>query len=180
MYSIDKTFEFEYGHRVWSQKLNSTFSLDSKCICRYLHGHHGVVKVHLSSQTLVDGMVTDFKHLNIFKKFVDDVLDHKFILDVNDPLFFLEAKVITKTNDFKFYKTIDVEALALPKDLPDDVVNAVKEKYESYVLVSFVPTSENICKWLCDIANEMLKDLSVKVNCIEFNETPKSHCVYSV
>ena len=86
-WKIAKQFDFCYGHRVWSQKLNKEFSLDNRCVCRHLHGHQGKVIVYLEDDELVDGMVTDFKHLNWFKKFLDDTLDHKFIIDKSDPMF---------------------------------------------------------------------------------------------
>ena len=80
-YNIAKEFNFDYGHRVWPQKLNSEFSLDCELACRHLHGHRGTVIVHLESEELDNqGMVTDFHHLNWFKKFLDDAIDHKFIL----------------------------------------------------------------------------------------------------
>ena len=93
-WDIDKQFDFCYGHRVWNQSLNSEYSVDTCLKCRHLHGHQGKIKVHLSvtldqnnlKERIKKGMVTDFKHLNWFKKWVDDVLDHKIILDVNDPI----------------------------------------------------------------------------------------------
>jgi len=85
-WKISKEFEFDFGHRVWSQSLNKEFSLENSCKCRFFHGHRGKIVVFLSSESLTNGMVTDFKHLNIFKKFVDDVLDHKFIFDIKDPV----------------------------------------------------------------------------------------------
>ena len=85
---IDKQFDFCYGHRVWSQRLEVEYSLDDCLMCRHLHGHQGKIKVFLESAQLQNGMVTDFKHLNWFKAWLDGVLDHKFILDRSDPLFF--------------------------------------------------------------------------------------------
>ena len=87
MHQIDKTFTFEYGHRVHSQVLDSKYSIDTACACRRAHGHSGKIKIGLEASELVRGMVTDFKHLNIIKKIVDDYFDHKFIIDINDPLF---------------------------------------------------------------------------------------------
>ena len=84
---IDKSFDYCYGHRVWSQTLDPKYSLDSCLACRHLHGHQGKVKLFLGANNLKHGMVTDFKHTNIFKKWLDDTLDHKFIIDMNDPLF---------------------------------------------------------------------------------------------
>ena len=107
MYTIDKQFEFEYGHRVWTQTLDERFSLDNRCICRHLHGHHAIVKLHLAAKELTDGMVTDFKHLNCFKQFLDDVLDHRFIIDENDPLFLLDSAIINDYIDHGFYRTVD-------------------------------------------------------------------------
>lgn len=86
-WKISKSFDFCYGHRVWSQELNPDYSLDSCLKCRHLHGHQGQVVIYLEAQKLENGMVTDFKHLSWFKAFLDDVLDHKFIIDINDPLF---------------------------------------------------------------------------------------------
>ena len=88
-WKIDKQFSFDYGHRVWSQELNSDFTEngDTKTPCRHPHGHLGTVHVFLEGETLERGMVTDFKHLGWLKTFLDDSVDHKFILDVNDPIF---------------------------------------------------------------------------------------------
>ena len=62
-WKISKEFEFCYGHRVWSQTLNTEFSLDGCLKCRHLHGHQGKILVYLEASELNDGMVTDFKHL---------------------------------------------------------------------------------------------------------------------
>ena len=86
-YQISKEFDFCYGHRVWSQKLDKEFSLDGCLACRHLHGHQGKIIIHLESDKLIDGMVTDFNHLNWFKQFLDDTVDHKFIIDSHDPLY---------------------------------------------------------------------------------------------
>ncbi len=86
-WEIAKQFDFCYGHRVWSQTLDVEFSMDSCLACRHLHGHQGRLMVYLSSDKLENGMVTDFHHLNWFKHFLDSTLDHKFIIDINDPLF---------------------------------------------------------------------------------------------
>ena len=67
-------------------------------MCRHLHGHQGKVIVYLKSDSLKSGMVTDFKHLNWFKKFLDDVIDHKFIIDISDPLFSTLLPNIDKKN----------------------------------------------------------------------------------
>ena len=111
-WKISKEFEFCYGHRVWSQTLNTEFSLDGCLKCRHLHGHQGKILVYLEASELKDGMVTDFKHLNWFKQFLDDTLDHKFILDINDPLFSTLLPHINKSELIKKY--FKVSSLILP------------------------------------------------------------------
>ena len=171
MWEISKEFDFCYGHRVWSQSLNTEFSLDGCLMCRHLHGHQGKVIVYLKSDTLESGMVTDFKHLNWFKKFLDDVLDHKFIIDINDPLFKTLLPSIEKKDLISFeegYKRVNLS----------DFKNEILELYESYIIVDFVPTSENISAWLLKIVQEKMKKIDIKVSKIEFLETPKSKSTF--
>lgn len=171
MWEISKEFDFCYGHRVWTQALDFEFSLDSCLMCRHLHGHQGKVIVYLKASELKNSMVTDFKHLNWFKKFLDDVLDHKFIIDINDPLFPILIPNIKKENLITFkegYKTIDLKGFE----------NEFLELYESYIVVDFVPTSENISSWLLKIVQEKMKKINVKVSKIEFLETPKSKSTF--
>ena len=185
MYHIDRTFDFCYGHRVWNQQLNEKYSIDNACVCRHVHGHQGLLKVGLSSAELKDGMVTDFKHLNCIKKLVDNLLDHKFIMDINDPLFsnlFQEIDpqtdiewVFSKENE-RLYGTINLHKFV-------NVEKHIFEKLEGLVVVNFVPTSENLCKFFGKIAKDSLVGLlddRIKLSYVEFWETPKSHCVYSV
>ncbi|MCT7650443.1 6-carboxytetrahydropterin synthase [Aliarcobacter butzleri] len=170
-WKISKEFDFCYGHRVWSQTLNIDFSLDACLKCRHLHGHQGKVIVYLESNELNNSMVTDFKHLNWFKAFLDDVLDHKFILDINDPLFSTLVPNIKKEDLIKFdegYFSINLT----------NFKNEELELYESYVVVDFVPTSENLSAWFLKIVQEKMNGLNIKVSKIEFLETPKSKSTF--
>lgn len=192
---IDKSFDYCYGHRVWSQTLDPKYSLDSCLACRHLHGHQGKVKLFLGANNLKHGMVTDFKHTNIFKKWLDDTLDHKFIIDMNDPLFedlagdlclseknkrTFDDLMVTVNTEYNF-AIPDLEqlmALNVWDELRDDQKQAIFEKYEGIIIVDFIPTSENICKFIYEVANKMLKGLGIDVAAVEYWETPKSHCRY--
>lgn len=164
-----------------------------------MHGHEGLVKVFLTeekdSANIIDtGMVTDFKHLGWLKNFIDDTLDHKFIMDINDPLISDELALLIDKETGKIDKSLLFEMSEgywIPsidyisnifKKLEDDTDSIAKEraiieKYEGFVLVDFVPTSENLSGWLLKIAQNKMKDLKgVKVQAVEYWETPKSHC----
>lgn len=171
---IDKEFHFEAGHRVWAQKLeHEHLSLSTECACKHLHGHSYAVKVFLGADNLdQSSMVTDFKNLNFMKEFVDNVLDHKFMIDVNDPLFCRITGVSEEERD-----TLKLVAnfMNLGKWMESKVGNDTL--LNSFVLVNFVPTSENICKYLYKYAQEKLGDVA-KVTAVELWETKKSHCRY--
>ena len=169
-WQISKQFDFCYGHRVWSQELNKELSLDNCLVCRHLHGHQGKVIVYLESNKLKNGMVTDFKHLNWFKEFIDNVIDHKFILDINDPLFSTLLPNITKDDLIKFNEGYKIINLSKFKNEP----NYIKEMYESFIIVDFVPTSENISAWLLKIVQNKMSKYGITASKIEYFETPKS------
>lgn len=184
MFVISKEFDFDYGHRVWSQELQENLSLTTHCKCRHPHGHRGKVIVYLKSPILENGMVTDFNHLNFFKKFLDDVIDHKTILDMNDPLFKMilpdvKSKPLIgerrSSSDFTYYE----EGCWLINK-PRRISSHEWEWYGGFVIVDFVPTSENLSKWLFDILNFKFRDKinQFQVERIEFYETPKSKSTY--
>jgi 6-pyruvoyltetrahydropterin/6-carboxytetrahydropterin synthase len=172
MFEITKRFDFCYGHRVWNQTLNREYSLDSCLVCRHLHGHQGEIIVTLRARELEDGMVTDFKHLNFFKKWIDDVLDHKFIMDINDPL----KPILFPLAIHLDYIPEDYYIADIENDYPTEI----KELYEGVIFVEFVPTSENICKWLYDILIEKLSNLNIVLKSVEFKETPKTSAKYVI
>lgn len=191
-WTIDKSFDWCYGHRVWSQELNADFTgSEGTCLaCRHLHGHQGKLKVMLEGDQLERGMVTDFKHLGWMKNFIDDVLDHKMIMDVEDPILAHEVpeliggSIISGTgacpaDGFNYNKCIEhPEGYWTPRldMLPEDTIQAVREKYEGLVFVNFVPTSENLSAWLLRVAREKMSKMHIDVVAVEFWETPKSHC----
>lgn len=176
MHTIAKEFGFDYGHRVHVQKLNTDYSLDNACVCRHLHGHRGTVRVFLEAEELnEEAMVTDFKHLNWFKKFLDDVIDHKFIIDKNDPLY---NRIVGEDIRLK-RNVIDGQTYWVPSLIDFATGTPLYEYYEGLVIVDFVPTSENLSKWLFKIVSERMKGLGVKCSRIQFFETPKSQANYS-
>ncbi len=193
-YIIDKAFSFCYGHRVHNQRLDTKFteSGDNCLACRHLHGHEGLVKVFLEEDINSDsgdisnvektGMVTDFKHLGWFKNFIDDTLDHKFIMDLKDPLFASEFPLCLATDTthkmkegFWIPDMTMVSAYTEGWDKPE--ADALFEKYEGAIFVDFVPTSENLSGWLLKVVQAKMEYLpNVRVKALEYWETPKSHC----
>ena len=195
MWRIDKQFSFCYGHRVWSQELHSDYceNFDDQCKCRHLHGHEGLVHIFLEGENLTKGMVTDFKHLGWLKTFLDDTLDHKFIIDRHDPIFqkimniahpinSTSQSLVTVDDHQLFFQNItipgshDVVACRLNTDTLDSPLE--QEFYQSFVIVDFVPTSENLSKWIFDIANVRMEKLGIKVSQVDWFETPKSRSTY--
>jgi len=173
-WQISKQFDFCYGHRVWSQELNTEFSLDDCLMCRHLHGHQGKVLVHLESEKLENGMVTDFKHLNWFKKFLDDTIDHKFIIDINDPLFpTLLPHYKNKENLISMPQNYQIPDLTLVENEDKHII----EMYEGFIIVDFVPTSENLSAWLLEIVQKKMAQININVSHLEYFETPKSRSV---
>lgn len=94
-FEITKIFRFEAGHRVWKQnlregksaKLSEGVHIDNKCI--NLHGHSYILEVTIGSDTLNEqDVVIDFYHIkSALKDLVDNVFDHSFIIDINDPIY---------------------------------------------------------------------------------------------
>ena len=50
----------------------------------------------------------------------------------------------------------------------------IKEMYEGFVIVDFVPTSENLSAWLLGIVKEKMDKINIKTSHLEYFETPKS------
>lgn len=186
---IDKQFSFCYGHRVWTQKLVEEFceTGDTACKCRHLHGHEGLVHVFLEGDTLERGMVTDFKHLGWLKNFLDKNLDHRFVIDKSDPMFYMLVKSLYR--DLTGKTTMPLRQVVVPGtdhvagyeiDLSDieSVDSPSYETLEGYFIVDFTPTSENLSKWVYDCAQAKMSKLGIKVSQIDWYETPKSRSSY--
>lgn len=197
---IDKQFSFCYGHRVWSQHLKTEYCAegDTETKCRHLHGHEGLAHVFLESDTLERGMVTDFKHLGWLKDFIDKHLDHKFIIDYNDPMFnaMVEKPYEELTgHSLRFIPEVSrgyncdmfkgeslpvmLSALDLTSIKDPAVINSPEyEVLQGFTVVYFVPTSENLSKWLYHVVDQKMSQIGVETAQIDWFETPKSRASY--
>ena len=78
MYSVTKSIDFCYGHRL----------LDYDGVCRHPHGHNGLVEIEVRKDRLDSrNMVCDFSDIKrIVKGWIDEAFDHKMLLRRDDPL----------------------------------------------------------------------------------------------
>lgn len=176
VWKIQKAFECAYGHRIYQQKLDAELSLNAPCKCRHLHGHEARIEVQLSGNTLDhSAMVTDFNNLNFMKKFLDSYVDHKFIIDYNDPLYLamVGVEVEELVPAILPAKGMFIGQVALPhgERTPHD------EYLASFTVVDFCPTSENLSRWIFQYAQAMLGKLAV-VESVTWHESPKSQATY--
>lgn len=78
MHSVTKQISFCYGHRL----------LNYAGKCRHLHGHNGLLEIVVEAAALDKlGMVMDFSDISaLVKTWVDSELDHKMLLNQDDPV----------------------------------------------------------------------------------------------
>ena len=75
---VTRSIDFCYGHRL--------LQYDGQC--RFLHGHNARVEIDIEADSLDHrGMVIDFSDIrDTVKTWIDDNLDHRLILNRDDPL----------------------------------------------------------------------------------------------
>ncbi len=190
-YRIDKAFDFCYGHRVWNQTLDASYTEEGgiNCKCKHLHGHNAHMTIFLESETLSNGVVTDFGNLGWLKKVIDNTLDHKFIIDRADPNFdtitggYWPRRTFDQimVDDFKIGEVISKAAFLKSLNVgdynPADHAGHL-EHLESFFIVNFVPTSENLSKWFFDLVSYKMGKIGVKCVGVDLWETPKSRAAY--
>jgi 6-pyruvoyltetrahydropterin/6-carboxytetrahydropterin synthase len=78
MYSVTKTIDFCYGHRL----------MDYDGVCRHPHGHNAVAEIEVRTATLDRrNMVCDFSDIKrVMKDWIDREIDHRMVLRHDDPL----------------------------------------------------------------------------------------------
>lgn len=78
MFRVSQEIDFCYGHRL----------LNYGGKCRYLHGHNARTLIVLEGPTLDErGMLVDFTDIKkSIRRWIDDELDHRMILNRQDPL----------------------------------------------------------------------------------------------
>lgn len=115
MYSVSKTFSFCYGHRL----------LGDPGKCSRLHGHSAKVTITIAEENLDQaGMVC---HFNTLKEkigsWIDSSLDHKMILNKDDPL----AKVLKAAGE----EFVEVEFNPTAENLARFIYEYAKGKHLS-------------------------------------------------
>lgn len=186
---ITKKINFVAGHRVHSQNLPKSLGPNK---CRFLHGHEYMLELFITSDLDESGMVLDFTFFNYLNDFIQRFIDHKFILDINDPLF----DSITGVNNRLDWSRCLVYYTITEIDGKIELVSTDKEKFlfskfnsyyaefsnehkQSFIFVDFVPTAENLCNWFVKIFDRMktigLIPAKIQLSKIRLYETQKAY-----
>lgn len=112
MYQVTREIPFCYGHRL----------LNYNGKCRNLHGHNGLAVITIESENLDElGMVTDFSEIKaVVSKWIDDNLDHRMLLNKEDPL----LPTLREINEPVFVMDVNPTAESIAKLIFDFVENA--------------------------------------------------------
>ena len=110
MFTISRQFTFCYAHRL----------LNYSGACSHPHGHNGLVRITLCSETLNDaGMVVDFGNLKqTMGYWIEENLDHRMVLHPADPL----VPVLKKMNEPVYLMTENPTAECFAKLLFEQAV----------------------------------------------------------
>lgn len=119
-------------------------------------------------------MILDFNYLSGFKRYLDDEFDHRFFIDQNDPLLAHLISIHCSLDDFISHNGF----LRCHKKFKEEFV---QELFDSLVVVPFVPTAEELCKFFHQQVNRWLFEQRLTVHCIgcSFFETSTAVAIFS-
>jgi 6-pyruvoyl-tetrahydropterin synthase len=119
-------------------------------------------------------MILDFNSLSGFKRYLDDEFDHRFFIDQNDPLLAHFTSIHCSLDDFISHNGF----LRCHKKFKEE---HIQELFDSLVVVSFVPTAEELCKFFYQQVNRWLFEQKLHVRCTSCNifETPTASATFS-
>jgi len=176
-YTITKEFSWAMGHRVHNQSLDAELSCSSGCKCKMLHGHSYEAVVALSADELDKNMVMDFTDLKFVKAWIDNHLDHRFMLDRKDP----ELANLT----FGMEGHLAAEAYGIQSLDPQKDGFVIKGKslahqdiLKSFIVVDYVPTSEEIARHLFEYVKTSIPK-GVTLTSVTIKESPTSSATYT-
>lgn len=124
MFTISKTFQFCYGHRL----------INDNGRCRLLHGHTARATFVLNANELDEhGMVIHFDKLkNTVGKWISENLDHTTLLSANDPLANVLKKAGEKFQEVSWNPTAEnIAKMLFEKTLSFDLPIQSVEVWES-------------------------------------------------
>lgn len=125
-YTISKTFQFEAAHRIHGHPK-----------CGKLHGHSYRVTIELTADHAPDGMVLDYALLNPIKSYIDQDLDHRYIV----------SKELLRHDD-RFWQVCNSEEMAI---LP--VEQSTAECLSKYFYEKFKDQFPLSAVTVCETAN---------------------------
>ena len=196
MFTIEKTFTGDLAHRIHTQRLDSDFTEKGSKIlkCRRLHGHTFGLKVKLGSKTLENDMVLDYNELGFVKDMINDILDHRTLIAESDPILkkvllpvfsdnLRESLLENSSEPYPIFIKTPWGCSKFNIDVIEDL--DIKEFLDSFVIVPFTTSSENISRWIFQIVESKIYKFNqihgtdVKVLSVSYKETPNSEAVYS-
>ena len=181
MFNISKSFDFCYGHRVFSQNCNVKYALEDSNPCRKIHGHQGKITVFMNAEKLDErGFVIDFKELTFMKRFIDDNIDHRFIVSIMDPNF---SKLVgSNFEDLKSSGRLTPMYLLGDESLMGYMIaDPVDADESSFFIVDFNPTSEELARWIFQGVESLIKDAPFEcvTEKVTWSETPKTQATFT-
>lgn len=188
MYTIEKTFTGDLAHRIHNQTLDASFTETTQPVlkCRRFHGHTFSLKVKLGSEKLLDDMVVDYNELGFVKTMISEVLDHRTLISDTDPLL---GKVVQKVYEDctgeKGMRMLMTDYLCSKIALCPVNDSDLREFFDSFTVVPFTTSSENIAKWVYEVVRNKIDaynsthNTDVKVISVSYMETPTSEAVFS-
>lgn len=177
MHIFDKTLNFCYGHRVYSPELDIYPKENLQCKCKHLHGHEARVQIFLEFDIINVDTVLDCSSLDWLDQWINKFIDHRFIIDINDPLY---ARLINKDVEIVDVLLPDTGLFVgfVPK-LDNIKKDALKDDlYGSFFIVNFIPTFENLSSWIFGIVESKMKPLNINIVRVEWQCTYNSKISY--
>lgn len=133
-FTVVKKFHFDAGHRIWNHNIlngigSALISEYSEEISNYHtkcanpHGHTFYVEVHIESNKIdKQGMIIDTDAIKFIIKEIEQLLDHSYILQKDDPI------LHDFINIFQGYKVVVIDVMPTAEGIAKYIYLQFKDK----------------------------------------------------